>query len=167
MASAPDTITVREAAARLGVTPRTLKYYEELGIVVPVRSESRYRLYETADLDKLSRVLRMRSLGFSLNAITEMVQKPFEAGADGGSPRLSTASLNELKDSLIKQLGALDARVEQVRRELKEAATLQAQLRRDIDYVERRLNGEPLESVLEERRRAEPARAAPRKRRQK
>lgn len=155
MADAPETITVREAAARLGVTPRTLKYYEELGIVVPVRSESRYRLYEAADLEKLSRVLRMRSLGFSLNTITEMVQKPFEPRADGGRPRLSNASLKELKETLVKQLGALDARVEQVRRELKEAATLQAQLRRDIDYVERRLNGESLESVLAERRRTE------------
>ena len=160
MANPPDTVTVREAAARLGVTPRTLKYYEELGIVVPVRSESRYRLYEAADLDRLARVLRMRSLGFSLNTITAMVQKPFEPAADGGSPRLSDASLKELKETLLKQLDALDTRVAQVRREVKEAATLQAQLRRDIDYVERRLAGEPLESVLEERRRKQPASTA-------
>jgi len=167
MAHPPDTITVREAAARLGVTPRTLKYYEELGIVVPVRSESRYRLYEAADLEKLSRVLRMRSLGFSLTTITAMVQQPFEPSADGGRPRLSNASLKELKETLAKQLDALDTRVAQVRRELKEAATLQAQLRRDIDYVERRLSGEPLEAVLEQRRRAEPTRAAGRKRPEK
>ncbi|MGJ7509236.1 MerR family transcriptional regulator [Variovorax sp. GT1P44] len=167
MADVPETFTVREAAARLGVTPRTLKYYEELGIVVPVRSESRYRLYEAADLDKLARVLRMRSLGFSLNSITEMIQKPFEPAAGGGLPRLSDASLKELKDTLVKQLDALDTRVAQVRRELKEAATLQAQLRRDIDYVERRLQGEPLESVLEERRRAGPVRPAARKGKQR
>jgi MerR family transcriptional regulator, repressor of the yfmOP operon len=147
------TITVRDAAARLGVTPRTLKYYEELGIVVPVRSESRYRLYEASDLDKLARVLRLRSLGFSLTAITAMIQQPFEAPPGGGSPRLSNASLKTLKATLVTQLEALDARVAQVRRELKEAATLQAQLRRDIDYVERRLIGEPLEAVLEERKR--------------
>jgi MFS family permease/DNA-binding transcriptional MerR regulator len=72
------TITVRDAAARLGVTPRTLKYYEELGIVVPVRSEGGYSLYEQADLDKLARVLRMRSLGFSLTVITAMLQQPVE-----------------------------------------------------------------------------------------
>lgn len=163
MADVPETFTVREAAARLGVTPRTLKYYEELGIVMPVRSESRYRLYEAADLEKLARVLRMRSLGFSLNSITEMIQKPFEPAAGGGLPRLSDASLQELKETLVKQLDALDTRVAQVRRELKEAATLQAQLRRDLDYVERRLKGEPLESVLEERRRAEPVRPTARK----
>ena len=74
-------ITVRDAAARLGVTPRTLKYYEELSLVVPMRSEGGYRLYEQADLDKLARVLRMRSLGFSLTAITAMLQQPMEAPA--------------------------------------------------------------------------------------
>lgn len=148
-----DSLTVRDAAARLGVTPRTLKYYEELGIVVPARSEGRYRLYEPVDLDKLARVLRMRSLGFSLTAITAMLQKPFEAPADGGRPRLSAASLKELKSTLAAQLEALSDRVAQVRRELNEAAALQAQLRRDIDYVERRLAGEPVEAALEERRR--------------
>jgi len=160
MTDAKGSITVREAAERLGVTPRTLKYYEELGLVVPARSEGRYRLYEPADLDKLARVLRMRSLGFSLTTITTMLQQPFEAPADGGRPRLSNASLKTLKATLTTQLETLDKRVEQVRRELKEAAAMQAQLRRDIDYVERRLNGESLEAILEERRREVPERKA-------
>jgi DNA-binding transcriptional MerR regulator len=165
MADPKGTITVRDAAARLGVTARTLKYYEELGIVVPIRSESRYRLYEASDLDKLARVLRLRSLGFSLTAITAMIQQPFEAPAEGGRPRLSNASLKTLKATLVTQLEALDARVAQVRRELKEAATLQAQLRRDIDYVERRLTGEPLDAALEELKRdpSAPARNGRRK----
>ena len=160
MTDAKGSVTVREAAERLGVTPRTLKYYEELGLVVPARSEGRYRLYEPADLDKLARVLRMRSLGFSLTAITTMLQQPFEAPADGGRPRLSNASLRTLKATLTTQLEALDKRVEQVRRELKEAAAMQAQLRRDIEYVERRLGGESLEAILEERKREAPGRKA-------
>jgi len=160
MTDAKESITVREAAERLGVTPRTIKYYEELGLVVPARSEGRYRLYEPADLDKLARVLRMRSLGFSLTTITTMLQQPFEAPADGGRPRLSNASLKTLKATLTMQLETLDKRVEQVRRELKEAAAMQAQLRRDIEYVERRLNGESLEAILEERRREVPERKA-------
>ncbi|RSZ32690.1 MULTISPECIES: MerR family transcriptional regulator [unclassified Variovorax] len=151
------TITVRDAAARLGVTPRTLKYYEELGIVVPVRSEGGYRLYEQADLDKLARALRMRSLGFSLTAVTTMLQQPMEAPAEGGRPRLSNASLKTLRETLTGQLQTLDARVAQVRRELKEAAAMQAQLRRDLDYVERRLAGEPVEEALESRRKERPA----------
>jgi DNA-binding transcriptional MerR regulator len=155
-AAPAKTITVRDAAARLGVTPRTLKYYEELGVVVPSRSEGGYRLYEPADLEKLARVLRMRSLGFSLAAITAMLQQPMEAPAEGGRPRLSNASLKTLRETLGEQLATLDARVAQVRRELKEAAVLQAQLRRDLDYVERRLAGEPVEEALAQRRRERP-----------
>jgi DNA-binding transcriptional MerR regulator len=155
-AAPAKTITVRDAAARLGVTPRTLKYYEELGVVVPSRSEGGYRLYEPADLEKLARVLRMRSLGFSLTAITAMLQQPMEAPAEGGRPRLSNASLKTLRETLGEQLATLDARVTQVRRELKEAAVLQAQLRRDLDYVERRLAGEPVEEALAQRRRERP-----------
>lgn len=164
MATAPEAITVRDAAARLGVTPRTLKYYEELGIVVPARSEGRYRLYESADIEKLERALRLRSLGFSLTAITAMLQQRFEPPAEGGRPRLSQASLKALRENLAGQLELLDARIEQVRRELKEAAALQKQLRHDIDYVDRRLAGEPLESALDERRRGQsPAAGAARK----
>src|SRR5580692_3828692 len=109
MAQKPASLTVRDAAARLGVTPRTLKYYEELGIVVPSRSGGRYRLYEPADLDKLARALRLRSLGFSLNAITAMLQQPFVEPADGGRPRLAQASLKELRQSLGAQLETIDA----------------------------------------------------------
>ena len=158
MVNVRDAITVRQAAVRLGVTPRTLKYYEELGLVAPARSAGRYRLYESADLDRLARALRMRSLGFSLTSITAMLQQPFEAPAEGGRPRLSMTSLKALKATLAAQLEALDSRIAQVRGELKEAAAMQAQLRRDIDYVERRLGGEPLEAILEQRRRALPAR---------
>jgi DNA-binding transcriptional MerR regulator len=157
IASPVTSLTVRDAAARLDVTPRTLKYYEELGVVVPQRSVGGYRLYEQADLEKLARVLRMRSLGFSLPVITAMLQQPVEAPAEGGRPRLSNASLKALRETLTGQLGTLDARVAQVRRELKEAALLQAQLRRDLDYVDRRLAGEPVEEALAQRRKERPA----------
>ncbi|MFW8236598.1 MerR family transcriptional regulator, partial [Klebsiella pneumoniae] len=57
-------LTVSQAATALGVTARTLKYYEELNLVVPARSEGRYRMYTQADLATFGRILRMRSLGF-------------------------------------------------------------------------------------------------------
>ena len=48
----PSLLTVSDAASRLGVTPRTLKYYEERGLVTPSRSGGRYRLYDEADLER-------------------------------------------------------------------------------------------------------------------
>jgi MerR family transcriptional regulator, repressor of the yfmOP operon len=148
----PALLTVRDAAERLGVTPRTLKYYEERGLVSPSRSEGRYRLYDEEDLKRFGRILRLRSLGFSLHGITEMLKRPLES-VDGG-PRFSTESLQHIRDAIAQQVDALDARIETMRRELKEAQKLRAELSPDLDYLERRLAGENADTLLEQRRNA-------------
>lgn len=153
-------LTVRDAADRLNVTPRTLKYYEERGLVTPARSDGRYRLYSEDDLERFGRILRLRSLGFSLNGITEMLKRPLEP-AEGGRRRYSNESLREIRDGLAQQVAALDARIEAVRRELKEAQALKAELVRDLDYVERRLAGENADALLDERRALAAKRRAP------
>jgi DNA-binding transcriptional MerR regulator len=148
----PALLTVRDAAERLGVTPRTLKYYEERGLVSPTRSEGRYRLYDEEDLKRFARILRLRSLGFSLHGITEMLKRPLEP-VDGGH-RFSTESLQQIRDAIAQQVEALDARIETMRRELKEAQKLRAELSPDLDYLERRLAGENADTLLEQRRSA-------------
>ncbi|KXU87676.1 MerR family transcriptional regulator [Paraburkholderia monticola] len=149
----PALLTVRDAAERLGVTPRTLKYYEERGLVSPTRSEGRYRLYDEEDLKRFARILRLRSLGFSLHSITEMLKRPLEP-VEGGH-RFSTESLQQIRDAIAQQVEALDARIEAVRRELKEAQALRAELVPDLDYLERRLAGENADQLLEQRRHAQ------------
>ena len=148
----PALLTVRDAAERLGVTPRTLKYYEERGLVSPTRSEGRYRLYDEEDLKRFARILRLRSLGFSLHGITEMLKRPLEP-VDGGH-RFSTESLQQIRDAIAQQVEALDARIETMRREFKEAQKLRAELSPDLDYLERRLAGENADTLLEQRRNA-------------
>jgi DNA-binding transcriptional MerR regulator len=143
-----ELLTVRDAAERLGVTPRTLKYYEERGLVVPTRSEGRYRLYDENDLERFGRILRLRSLGFSLHGIVEMLKRPLEK-TNAGQNRYSPDSLLEIKRGLEQQLDAIDTRIEAVRRELKEAQAVAAELRLDLDYVEARLAGQPADVLLE------------------
>ncbi|KWI76068.1 MerR family transcriptional regulator [Burkholderia ubonensis] len=140
-------LTVSDAAARLGVTPRTLKYYEERGLVTPSRSEGRYRLYDEADLERFARILRLRALGFSLQGITEMLKRPLEE-TDDGRRRYSDASLRDIRTGLAEQIGTLDRRIAAVQRELKEAVALRKELQRDIDYVERRLAGESADALI-------------------
>jgi len=148
----PTLLTVRDAAERLGVTPRTLKYYEERGLVSPTRSEGRYRLYDEEDLKRFGRILRLRSLGFSLHGITEMLKRSLEP-VEGGH-RYSTESLRQIRDVIHEQVEALDVRIETMRRELKEAQKLRAELSPDLDYLERRLAGENADALLEQRRNA-------------
>jgi DNA-binding transcriptional MerR regulator len=159
----PPLLTVRDAAERLGVTPRTLKYYEERGLVTPSRSGGRYRLYDEDDLERFARILRLRSLGFSLHGLTEMLKRPLEPG-EGGRKRYSTESLGEIQRGLAQQIEALDTRIEAVRRELKEAQAVRAELRLDLDYVEARLAGENAEALLEKRKAARPATKTARRR---
>ncbi len=157
----PILLTVRDAAERLNVTPRTLKYYEERGLVSPTRSEGRYRLYDEDDLERFARILRLRSLGFSLHGITEMLKRPLEPD-ESGSNRFSTESLQEIRDALTQQINAFDTRIEAMRRELKEAQTLKSELGHDLDYVERRLAGENADTLLKQRREAH-AKRSPKK----
>ncbi len=153
--SDPDLLTVRDAAERLGVTPRTLKYYEERGLVTPSRSEGRYRLYDEADLERFARILRLRAIGFSLHGITEMLKRPLEpATAEGGRRRYSDASLREIQADLAQQIARLDERIAAARRELREVEAVRTELRHDIDYVERRIAGESPDSLIAERQAA-------------
>ncbi|CAM2176445.1 TPA: MerR family transcriptional regulator [Burkholderia cepacia ATCC 25416] len=143
-------LTVSDAASRLGVTPRTLKYYEERGLVTPSRSEGRYRLYDEADLERFARILRLRALGFSLHGITEMLKRPLEETGDGRR-RYSEASLRDIRTGLAEQVDTLDRRIAAVQRELKEAVALRKELQHDIDYVERRLAGESADTLIAQR----------------
>jgi MerR family transcriptional regulator, repressor of the yfmOP operon len=148
----PTLLTVRDAAERLGVTPRTLKYYEERGLVSPTRSEGRYRLYDEEDLKRFGRILRLRSLGFSLHGITEMLKRPLESV--DGAHRYSADSLQQIRDAIAQQIETLDTRIVTMRRDLKEAQKLRDELSPDLDYLERRLAGENADALLEQRRNA-------------
>ncbi|KND55788.1 transcription regulator, MerR family [Candidatus Paraburkholderia kirkii] len=154
----PARLTIRDAAERLQVTPRTLKYYEERGLVTPTRSEGRYRLYSEQDLELFARILRLRSLGFSLQGIAEMLKRPVETLGEGRTS-YSASSLREIEQALSQQVEAMDARIAAVRRELKEAQAVRSELAGDLDYLRRRIAGESQETLLQERLAARKAKA--------
>jgi DNA-binding transcriptional MerR regulator len=64
-------LRIHEAAELVGLTPRTIRYYEEVGLLEPAaRSEGAYRLYDEDDLDRLRYIKAMRDdAGFSLAEI--------------------------------------------------------------------------------------------------
>ena len=66
--------TVGEVASLAGVTVRTLHHYDRIGLLVPSgRSESGYRLYAYADLERLREIRLLRELGFGLDAIGRLL----------------------------------------------------------------------------------------------
>lgn len=64
------TMTIGQAAKKMGVTVRTLQYYDREGLLVPsAKSEGGRRLYTHRDLVKLHQILSLKHLGFSLDDI--------------------------------------------------------------------------------------------------
>ncbi len=68
------TYRIKAFAELTGTTPRTLRYYHELGLVVPQLAANGYREYTSADVDRLQRVLMLRELDFSLQQIKRLLQ---------------------------------------------------------------------------------------------
>ncbi len=66
-------IQIGEAARATGVPSKTLRYYEDLGLVRPDRTESGYRLYDSNQLERIHFVLRAKQLGFTLNQISDVM----------------------------------------------------------------------------------------------
>ena len=65
--------SIADVASEFGVTTRTIRYYEELGLLQPKRTESNIRVFGAADCAKLKLVLRGKQYGFNLDEIKEMV----------------------------------------------------------------------------------------------
>lgn len=73
-------LRIDEVARRTGLTKRTLRYYEELGLLEPAqRSEGNYRLYSESDIRILEHIKAMRDLlGLELKEIRELVAAEME-----------------------------------------------------------------------------------------
>ena len=69
--------TISQLAKMSGVTPRTLHYYDQIGLLKPVKSEKNgYRLYEERELLQLQQILFFRELNFSLADIKKIINQP-------------------------------------------------------------------------------------------
>lgn len=66
---------IGEVAGRTELSLRTIRYYEESGLVVPsARSQGGFRLYTEADVQRLMVVRRMKPLGFTLDQMRELLE---------------------------------------------------------------------------------------------
>ncbi|MGI6549947.1 MAG: MerR family transcriptional regulator [Syntrophomonadales bacterium] len=69
--------TVQKLAQLAGVSTRTLRYYDEIGILKPARiNSSGYRIYSQAEVDRLQQILLYRTLGVRLDIIKDILTAP-------------------------------------------------------------------------------------------
>ena len=64
---------IGELEARSGASRHTLRYYEQIGLISPLRQTNNYRLYTVQTLQDLDFIQRAQSMGFSLGEIGEIL----------------------------------------------------------------------------------------------
>lgn len=123
--TSPETKYYRidEVAERTGMTRRTLRYYEEIGLLpAPVRTEGNYRLYTDADIARLEHIRRLKdSLNLSLREVQEMVRAEEEAQAQRATFWSETdvarrqEALDRLEEVTRNQVALIDEKMRQLR----------------------------------------------------
>jgi DNA-binding transcriptional MerR regulator len=121
---APRLLRIQEVAADTGLTPRAIRYYEELGLLSPAaRSDGAYRLYDAEDLERLRFIRGLRDdAGFSLAEIGQLLgdeqararnRARFQATRDAGERRAILLDALERAErqvsTLQRKIGRLEA----------------------------------------------------------
>ena len=115
---------IGEVAEQTRLSLRTIRYYEETGLVTPAtRSPGGFRLYSEADVDRLRLLRQAKPLGFSLDELRDLL-----AVLDGLQDSTDGAERVALLDRLAMFREAAEARVQSLREELDKAEAFASML---------------------------------------
>jgi DNA-binding transcriptional MerR regulator len=123
---------IGEVAERTGLSLRTIRHYEDVGLVIPsARSKGGFRLYTEADVDRLMVVRRMKPLDFSLEEMRDLLEIT-DRLADADKPPAGEER-DRLRERLDSYRKVADARCETLRARLMAAEDFASTLRRRLD----------------------------------
>ncbi len=123
------TLRIGEIAERTGVTPRTIRYYEELGLLPTTdREQGKHRTYTDADVDRIRELTRLRDLlGLSLEELRSMIVAE-DTRAEIRRRFHETESRDEQLDLLDSAQTNVELQIALVRRKLEDLHELEADL---------------------------------------
>ncbi|MCQ1579221.1 MerR family transcriptional regulator [Streptomyces parvus] len=124
---------IGEVAARTELSLRTIRHYEETGLVTPsARSQGGFRLYTESDVARLMVIRRMKPLGFTLDQMRDLLDATDRLDADAGLGAEERAALLERVRAYQREAAG---QVEKLRVQLSRAedfeGTLRARLEQD------------------------------------
>jgi len=121
-----DLHSIAEAADSLGVTQRTLRFYEDKGLIAPQRVGT-MRVYSRREMGRMRLILRGKKLGFSIREIGEFLSLyETEPGLEGqvrhllGRVRERLEELRHQREAIEQTIGELEAIEQESRRHLGE-----------------------------------------------
>ncbi len=121
-----ETFTISELAAQLDLSPSTIRFYEEKGLISPARTPGNQRIYTRKERARLRLILRGKYFGATLEEIAEMI-----GHADG--------DLNEVSQ-IEKSLEYIDLRFRDLKRRREELDLFESDLQNLKDNLSRRLD---------------------------
>ena len=124
-------LRIGEVAKRVGTTPRTVRYYEEIGILPSGggREAGRHRLYGERDVQRLTDALRLKELlGVSLDELKELLEAQDARAALREEWHQSEPGTERRREMLTESLRLIDRQLALVRRRRDEIAALEGEL---------------------------------------
>ena len=121
-----QTFTISDLAAECDISPRTIRFYEEKGLLQPQRTPTNQRIYSTRDRARLKLILRGKRLGFSLYQIAEMIG-------------MATVDMDE-RQQIEKSIAYGMEKLEEIKQKQEELAMLEQDLLGMHEKLQRRLH---------------------------
>ncbi len=131
MADQARQMQIGEVAERTGLSLRTIRHYEDVGVVTPsARSKGGFRLYTESDVERLMVVRRMKPLDFSLEEMRELLGIVDRISATDDPP--AEDERRRLRERLDAYQKVAEARCEKLRAQLMAAEDFAATLHRKL-----------------------------------
>ena len=130
-ARSPGGMRIGDVARSVGTTPRTIRYYEEIGLLAPApaRASGRHRTYTTQEVERLREVMRLRDLlGVSLEELKTLLAAEEARAAVRAQLKRENVDPKRRRALLSEALGHLDRQLELVRHRAAELEKLEREL---------------------------------------
>lgn len=141
MGDISEEMTVDAVVRQLKVTPRTLRYYEEIGLITPARSSGGHRLYNERNIDRVKQILSLKEeLGFSLDEIRAILdaQKSLETLREAF--RQNSHDYDSQKDAVDQSIIVLRSLISKMDAKIENLSamrnTYQERLDRSLQFIE-------------------------------
>jgi DNA-binding transcriptional MerR regulator len=135
-------LRIGDVARLVGTTPRTIRYYEEIGLLeeAPARPSGRHRIYTQWEVERLREVMRLRDLlGVSLEELKTLLSAEEARAEVREQLRREDVDPQRRRELLLEALGHIDRQLALVRHRADELSKLQDELAETRKRVKRKV----------------------------
>jgi DNA-binding transcriptional MerR regulator len=135
-------LRIGDVARLVGTTPRTIRYYEEIGLLAetPTRLSGKHRVYTQAEVERLREVMRLKELlGVSLDELKTLLTAEEARAEVRAQLRRDDVRPGRRRELLTEALGHIDRQLELVRHRAVELAKLENELGETRKRVRRKI----------------------------